>query len=258
MAQNPVSGKTATHEKDRVLILGDDAISTANADWFDFGLAARALADQLYTISKSSGVCCGILGCVGSGKSSFMKLIEEHATKTHSVHVTWFTAWDPGGLHDIGDAMLYRLFSDVAEKEASLSDALKRLKEALGLRKSLRHRVGEALGAVSEATGVAQPLLDASSKLLLELDTPKRIQDSFQELVKWLDEKDQTVFLFVDDIDRASGEQILDLLSALKVYVSHRRIVGVIGYDEEYVLNALGPKVPPGIDEEISGKNRYN
>ncbi len=179
-----------------------------------------------------------------------MNLVMEHAKKTHSdVHVTWFTAWDPGGIEDIGDAMLYRVFGDIAKNNDELSGAFDRLKEALKLRKSMKRRVGEALGAASKAVpGPAGAVADATGGLLLILDTPREIQDSFNDLVKWLEAKNQTVFLFIDDMDRTTGEEIRDLLSELKVYVSHHRIVGVVGYDEEYVLNALKTVIPIGIE----------
>lgn len=163
--------------------------------------------------------------------------------------ISWFTAWDPGGIEDIGDAMLYNLFSDIVADNQDLTGAFDKLKEALGLRKSVKHRIGEALGAVSKAApGPAGPIADAASNLLLEFDTPREIRDSFQDLLKWLEEHDRYVFLFIDDIDRATGEQIRVLLSALKVYVSHRRIVGIVGYDQDYVLNALQSVLPSGID----------
>jgi len=239
---------TKPHKK---LVSGDDAIDTAEADWFDFDGPAGALARNLYDVSKSSGVCCGILGPWGSGKSSFMKLMAQHAKQANSkVCITWFTAWDPGGIEDIGDAMLLRVFGDVAANNKDLTNSLKSLKEALGLRKSMRQRAGKALEIIGKATPQsARPVVGAAAGLLQELDTPRRVQDSFDELVKWLEEKDRTVFLFVDDIDRATGEQICDLLSELKIYVSHPRIVGVIGYDEDYVINALNaPVLPVGID----------
>lgn len=64
-----------------------------------------------------------------------------------------------------------------------------------------------------------------------------------------LEEEKRTVFFFIDDIDRAIGDQIRDLLSELKLYVSHRRIVAVLGFDEDYVLSALkSPVLPSGIE----------
>jgi hypothetical protein len=242
-------GRVKVREPDR-LVLGDDAIDNLNEDWFDYGSSATALASQLYAISKTSGVCCGILGSWGSGKSSFMKLMQEQIGKTLSkASATWFTAWNPGGMGDIGDSMLYRVFSDIAKDNKELSKPFNNLKEALKLRKSVKRRVAEVLSTASKVVpGTAGAVADAASELLLELEVPRRIEDSFHYLVKWLEEKDRTVFLFIDDIDRATGEEILNLLSTLKVYVSRHRIVGIVGYDAKYVLSALQGAVPPGIE----------
>jgi hypothetical protein len=242
--------KRSSSSATRKIVLGDDAIEAIDADWFEFGPAAIVLADQLYEISESSGVCCGIIGSWGSGKSSFMRIMEENLQKSHSnLSFCWFTAWDPGGIQDLGDAMLYRLFAEVAKGNDALSEAFARLEVALGIRKSMRERASRILETVSEAVPEpARVAVKAASGLLSELDTPRGVKDSFDELVGWLESNNRRVFLFIDDIDRASGEQIRVLLSELKVYVSHRNIAVVIGYDENYVIKALGPVLPPGID----------
>lgn len=148
-------------KKPKKLVQGDDAIESFEADWFDFRTPAMQLAKQLYMISKSSGVCCGIVGPWGSGKSSFMKLMEEYIRKESSwkkVHIVWFTAWDPGGIQDLGEAMLYQFFRDVAGKNRKMGDAFKELQKALGIRRSFRERARRTLESVSEvlpATGRA-------------------------------------------------------------------------------------------------------
>ena len=95
------------------LVFGDTAIREVSSDYFNFGEPASLLVDQLVMVSKTSAVCCGIVGPWGSGKSSFMNLMDEAIRKKYSVNafVSWFTAWDPGGIEDLGDAMLYRPFS---------------------------------------------------------------------------------------------------------------------------------------------------
>ncbi len=234
MVKSSVKQKVKEEEA-RKLVRGDDAIEDFEADWFDFKTPASALADHLYLISKSSGVCCGIFGSWGSGKSSFMKLMGRHIRKEYSANicVAWFTAWDPGGIEDLGDAMLYRFFHDVAKGEKDLIGSFKELQQALGIRKSLRERARQALSVVSEAVPetATKTIMNVASGLLGELDSPGKIKESFDKLMEWLEKNDKSVFFFVDDIDRATGEQIRDLLSELKVYVSHRRIVVVLGYD---------------------------
>ena len=240
-------------KKAKKLVLGDDAIESFEADWLDFRAPAVELSKQLYEISKSSGVCCGIVGPWGSGKSSFMKLMDENIRKEPSwkkVHIAWFTAWDPGGIVDLGDAMLYHFFRDVAGKSPKMADSFEELQEALGFRRSLRERARRAIEGVSEALpATGRAVTAVASGLLKELDAAKKIQRSFEKLMDWLEKENRSVFFFIDDIDRATGDQIRDLLSELKLYISHRRIVAVLAFDENYVLNALkSPVLPPGID----------
>jgi len=243
--------KSAEHDAKRI-VLGDDAVENSDADWFNFEAGAVAVADQLLDASKTSGVCFGIIGSWGNGKSSFMKLMDEYINKRYPEEIcsVWFKAWDPGGIDDLGDAMLYHLFHSVAGKHKSLDNAFKELQEALGIRKSIRERASRALGIVSKGLPESGRMaLDAVAGIVGELDAPRKVEESFDKLMSWLEENDLTVFLFVDDLDRATGVQIRDILSELKVYVSHRRIIAVLGYDADYVLNALKPPVlPDGTD----------
>jgi predicted KAP-like P-loop ATPase len=239
--------------KTKKLILGDDAIESSDADWLGFKISATELAKQLYEISKSSGVCCGILGRWGSGKSSFMKLMNEYIRKESGwkkVHIVWFTAWGPGGIQDLGDAMLYRFFQEVAGKRRETKGAFRELQVALRIRRSLKERIRQAIRDTSTALPPApQAAATAVSGLIEELDAPLKVQRSFEKLMDWLEKEDRAVFFFIDDLCRATGEQIRDLLSELKLYISHRRIVAVLAYDEDYVLSALKPPVlPQGID----------
>ena len=248
-------GEKKPEKKPKKLLQGDDAIDSFEADWLDFKTPAIALTKQLYTISKSSGVCCGIIGPWGCGKSSFMKLMDEYIQKESSwknVHISWFTAWDPGGIQDLGDAMLCHFFRDIAGENQEMVDAFKELQEALGIRRSFKERARRVLEGVSgtlPTTGRAAAAV--ASSLLGELETPMKVQKSFDKLMNWLEKENKTVFFFIDDIDRATGDQIRDLLSELKLYISHRRIIAVLGYDDDYVLNALKPPVlPSGIDPQ--------
>jgi hypothetical protein len=244
-----VSGKA----ENKSLVSGDDAIESFNEDWLGFCESAARLSEQLYKVSESSGVCCGIIGSWGSGKSSFMKLMDEYVREKSSwkgnARAVWFTAWDPGGIQDLGDAMLYRFFSSVAGKDKEMAETLKKLEKALGVRRGLRERAHRFLEKVSQALPAEGKMVTAfAGAFLEELESSSSIRECFDELMDWLRKKERTVFFFVDDVDRASGEQILDLLSELRLYVSRRRVVAVLGYSEDYVVKALGQVLPKEIE----------
>jgi len=113
------------------VVLGDDPVSSCEADWFKFKEPAVALTNQLLKISSSSGVCCGIIGSWGTGKSSFMKIMESYLKETHSLDCIciWFTAWDPGGISNLGDAMIFRFLTDIARDQKDFKGYLKELEK---------------------------------------------------------------------------------------------------------------------------------
>jgi predicted KAP-like P-loop ATPase len=245
------------------LTLGDDPISTFEHDLFAWSGKAANLTALLYCISQLSGVCCGIVGDWGSGKSSFMKLIDDrvkavYKDKTCSV---WFTAWDPGSIQDLEDAMLYQFFKQLVEKKSpsviekdekdKLDELFNKLKEALGLRRSLKQKLRIGLSAASKALPFSKQYMEAADELLKELDSNRKIKDVFLELTRWLIKNKITVFFFIDDIDRANPESIRDIIAELKVYISNPRIVTVIGYDYNYVVKSLEyPVLPKGVDPQ--------
>jgi hypothetical protein len=236
------------------MILGDDAISSRESDCFDYLKPASSLAEQLLTISKTSGVCCGILGPWGSGKSSFMHLVESFSKEKYKDKVlsAWFTAWDPGGIEDLEDSMLYSLYQQATKEEKELESNFTELKTALGLRKSSRDKAKKILSSVSEALSGTQikPALDLINNFVPEYDSSGKVKSCFLKLMANLETEDRQILFFIDDIDRANGLQIKNILSALKTFVSHPRIVVILGYDEHYVLNALNPVLETGIDSK--------
>jgi hypothetical protein len=177
--------------------------------------------------------------------------MEKHLKEKYGdkVCIAWFTAWDPGGIGDLGDAMLHCFAHSFPKDNRDIGKALKELDEALGLRKSIKARAGQAFNMLSKVLPEGLKEVSATASATLEeLDSPRRVQESYAAIVKWLKDNDRTAFFFVDDLDRSTGEQIFDLLSELKVYVSHPRIATVLTYDDCYVLEALKSSLPPGID----------
>jgi len=248
----------------RELVAGDNPIERFEEDWLGFTPYAKSLADNLYLLSKTSGVCCGIVGGWGIGKTSFMRLmkkyVEEKVDDWKAVSV-WLTAWDPVRVSDIADSMLYRIFAETVKdaKNSLESDAeeleksLRKLQAALAVRRRAGQReqkpqgiggeVGRDLPVAGSVEGVTTYIID-------DLRSSYAVRDSFLELTNYLEKGKRVLFIFIDDLDRVTGEQILDILSKLKTYVSHRRIVIILGFDEEYVVKALEKTLPKGIDAE--------
>jgi hypothetical protein len=53
-----LSGLEPSEKTPKELAMGDDQIASSQCDWFHFTKPAAVPADQLYEISKSSGICC--------------------------------------------------------------------------------------------------------------------------------------------------------------------------------------------------------
>ncbi|MFT4924912.1 MAG: putative KAP-like P-loop ATPase [Phenylobacterium sp.] len=60
------------------------------------------------------------------------------------------------------------------------------------------------------------------------------------------DDPDAKLVIFIDDLDRCEGEQVVRLLEAIKLYLSCSKCVFVLGIDESAVLGALRHHWPRG------------
>ena len=249
--------------EEKILISGDDPIQSLFEDWFNFAPQAQELTEKLYIISNSSSVCSGVIGGWGTGKSSFLQLmesyIEEKMNEWNCVSV-WFIAWRPGE-EDIklGDEFLYRIYDSViqhAEGKSlknyrSLKKQFDNLKRALGMRHSLSDYIRSMTEKVEKIEVVpdeAKGIASITRYIIEKFQSGHNIRESFKILSNFLNVNKYKVYFFIDELDRAEGKDIYNLLSEVKAYLHYKHIVIVLGYDESYILNCLKEYLPTEIE----------
>ncbi len=172
-----------------------------------------------------------------------------HAVADVSLCV-WFSPWQ----HQHADNPLIPLLLEVRaqfEVWQRLKDEGKRLDRQGGQAAlALLERVTDA--AASLTLGRPVRLAEGASEAVrkawregtpkLELSDGQRFHLAFEDAVDMLfrnEQSDARLIVFVDDLDRCEEAVIVELLEAVKLYLSSRRCLFVLGVDDGAVLDAL-------------------
>lgn len=189
-----------------------------------------------------------IYGPWGSGKSCLMKTIYDNLDQNR-FNVIWFNTWK----YEKDDNLAYSLFKYIGKD--NYWDKIKELgnnflSNVYGIFKSISKGVELNLGVLNIKPG---EMLDEAEKQDKRIndninnqkclwERVEEFEDSFK-CIKFKDDKKLVVFL--DDLDRCESENIITLISAIKLLLSiNKNIIFIIGVDRTAVTLAL--------------KNRYN
>jgi predicted KAP-like P-loop ATPase len=186
-------------------------------------------------------VTVGVLGDWGSGKSSLLWMVENELRDRDAV-VVYFSPWRVEDYDDAKSALLDTVVEEVSayipddDEHAEVRESLRN--KLRGLRRRVRWLRAAGLAAKSIVT-MSAPSLDDMDKLLRDEDedddapSTARITRDFHEEFKLLvEELDRPVVVLVDDLDRCQPEQVLDVLHAIRLFLSVPGTAFVIATDE--------------------------
>ena len=188
-----------------------------------------------------------IYGSWGSGKSCLMKTIEQNLNKS-KFKTKWFDTWK----YEKDDNLPYSLFKFILQ-----DDILNNLKEkgesalnyAYGLFKSLVKGVELNFNAITLKPG---EILDEAEIQQAQINNNKENKKCLWEKIQEFEKEfsvlkinKERLIIFLDDLDRCESDNIVTLISSIKLLLSSNpQIIFIIGIDKQAVTLAL--------------QNRYN
>ena len=187
-----------------------------------------------------------IYGSWGSGKSCLMKTIYNNLNQ-EKFNVIWFNTWK----YEKDDNLAYSLFKYIGKD--NYWDKIKKqgsnfLSNAYGIFKSLTKGVEVNLGILNVKPGEMLDEAEKQDKIIKDnINKQKCLWEKVEEFenefknIKFKDNKRLVVFL--DDLDRCESENIITLVSAIKLLLSiNKNIIFIIGVDKKAVTLALENK----------------
>lgn len=194
----------------------DDAIVSEREDWLGFSEIAKSLCESLKVLDLGkSSLTVGIIATWGKGKSSFINLLKEQVNREGNIIVTFNPRVSKSIASIQGD-----FFEAFAEE-------LSRHYFGFGL---LLARYTKHLGLLNQYAWT-RPIGS-----LLTLLLPGKEQEVVNRTLRKLGRR---VYVMIDDLDRLSGEEILEVLKLMDRNASFSNTVFIIAYDKVYVNNVL-------------------
>jgi hypothetical protein len=201
----------------------------STADKLSRRLLARTFSDL--ATQCQTPLVIGVYGAWGSGKTTFLRLIESEFDVSRSVPV-WFNAWQ----HD--------------QDAAPAVSLLHAMIDALGMRnefENLLAQVALAFGSVLMQKTTTLNLDNLQNIQALLDQEGFRVRDARSKLHSYLTDviararamgKERVIF-FVDDLDKCSPSTVLRVLEAIKLYFNLDGCVFFLGIDHASIESAL-------------------
>ena len=212
----------------------DEPIASPDADLLDRAAFVRSIAASI-EMRPQGGVAYAIAGPPGSGKSSALRLIAAQLGETCTVIA--FNPWYFSGSGDLTGHFLRELASEMSSAKdkrlQSISDHLRSYSALI-----------EPLGFLPFVGGFAKAGQQAIGLGAATAEYSKRFKDSGillqrQELHAALHEFDVRIVVVIDDVDRLTDQEILEVARLVRLVGHLPRINYLLAFDRERVESAL-------------------
>ena len=236
----------------------DIPIKSIVEDQFRLSHYVSGLCEFLRQTDKP--VTISIQGEWGSGKTSFMNMIEDELCRgTGKYSSIWINTWD-FFLEGNYDVVVNRLVGMIISKiEAKFRDVrCKRTKEELI--KDFKNYSKKFSKAVLSITGLGSSSGEALIDDLFGDDISlsiRDLRDKFEKFITQIVEESgattEAFIIFVDDLDRIQPKMAITILEALKILFDIKHCIFVIAIDYEVVASGVEQKYGgvKGTDRDI-------
>ena len=209
----------------------DDAIEDEKEDWLCFSVMAKVVRKNLKALDLSKGaLTVGVMAPWGRGKSSFINLLRKRLEGDDGIIISF----NPRGSKSV--SAIQEDFFDAFSKELS------RHYLGFGL---LLARYTKHIGLLNQYEWT-RPLGS-----LLTLLLPGKEQEAVNRTLRELGKQ---VYVLLDDLDRLSAEEILEVLKLIDRNASFSNTVFIIAYDKDYVNNVLKKHLDHGLNHSFIDK----
>ena len=195
----------------------DEPIETSQEDLLGRSDFAQILAQKLLnTQSKHQSFAMGILSSWGIGKTSFLNLIKEELKRYGTICID-FSPWIYGKDHNL----IQDFFSEVGKHLQKYADTLPRdmMEYAQILEKS-------------ESTSWLSVLLSLGN-------SGKNLKQQSLLLKQSLQKVNLPIVVFIDDLDRLGGNEIMEVLKLIRNAANFPEIKFIAAYDRVYLVEAI-------------------
>lgn len=194
----------------------DEPIGNSNEDLFHYTTLARSLTSTILSKSFLHSYSIGISSSWGTGKSSFLNLLKKELSKDEDVLIVEFNARASTNVDCIQADFLSLLASELSQFHTGMKSVVKEYMADLNV-----------LSA------------DTPWEKIFGVLHVKDATDSREKLQKGITAIGKKIVVMIDDLDRLTGSEILEVLKLITKNAAFANTVFVTAYDKEYVNGIL-------------------
>lgn len=215
-------------ESDEIIKANDFPILFAEKD-VDYDLFNRDIViNQLYTsIQACKGAdfsfVIGLEGPWGSGKTTVVNNVISKIRENSSNSFIVINDFDPWAYNN-QESLLISLFDKVLK--------------STGINYS-SSSVKAIVNTLFETIKSSNPIGNFIGNIFLQNDLDDGIYKLKDHICDYLEQNDKTIIIFIDNLDRASSENIIFLLKIINIIFDLKRVIYVLSYDKERINDLL-------------------
>ena len=208
----------ATEEESSIIL--DSPIETPDEDKFDYYSEAKHIATTLLQLPKNKAVSVAVLSPWGNGKTSFVNLIKyaiNHGDNGNPLFENIIIEFNPRQSRNKSSIQedFFKALIDAIPNESRIRDKISNYLENIGLQD-------------------LHPIAKIFTRVISETK-----EDAVNEINLALDCLGKRLVVFVDDFDRLTDEEIIEVLKLIDNNAAFRHTIFITAYDEGAVANAL-------------------
>lgn len=216
---NKQTRKTIAKDGESAITL-DYPIETPEEDKFDYYSEAKHIATTLSLLPQNKAVSVAVLAPWGNGKTSFVNLIKyaiKHGDNGNPLFENIIIEFNP---------------RQSRNKSSIQEDFFKALIDAISNETRIRNKISNYL----ENIGLQDihPIAKIFTRVIRETK-----DNATNEVNMALDSLGKRLIVFVDDFDRLTDDEIIEVLKLIDNNAAFRHTIFITAYDEGAVFNAL-------------------
>lgn len=226
-----------------IKILGDKDTTADKLGFQPYVETLVAVIENIQTMPYT----IGIFGKWGSGKTSFMRMMEGVLDKRKSYLTVWFNAWKFSRQQEMWSSLFETIATTLKKKRKIGMRNKARLNDLLGGANyvKLMSSIGKSvLIGRPDVQGILESFRDEKN-----FESVIEFEKKFSRILK--DSDIEKLIVFIDDLDRCLDENAINILESIKLFLNSERCIFILGIDREKIENAIARK----FGEEYSKEN---
>lgn len=214
-----------------IILLEDEPVQTESEDEFRYGIFAKRIARTITESTQKSSFSLGVTGIWGAGKTSMLNLLKRYIEKDESCIMVDFNPRESAEVKFIQHDFL-----------TAICSALK------------KYHTGATHIMSDYMKGLRVFAKDTPWLKVLDIFQTKDVDKSRREVENMIHSIDKKIVVIIDDYDRLTGEEIVEVLKVIGNNGSFERTFFVSAYDKNYVNQVLKAYFHETVDRDYTDK----